>query len=364
MRPDLLNPLFAEIAVLKGVGPALTKPLERLGLSRVVDVLFHLPTGSVTRHRVECLNEAVPGETVAVVVTPVEYRQRGPRSPMNVHAVDVKGDHLSLTYFGSNTSYAKKLLPLGEPRLVSAKLELYGETRQMVHPEIGGPDESFALRESVYPLSEGLTGKKFNQLAAHALERAPELAEWIEPRLLATRGWPSWHTAIATGHTDPDDTRPRDRLAYDEIFANQLALMLVRASTRRRRGTPLNGDGRLRAALRLPYAPTGAQVRTIREIEGDMGQSTPMLRLLQGDVGSGKTLVALNAMLIAVEGGAQAALLAPTEILVRQHYDTLGQGVCGVLRLSLRGVLLPGTPGAGLESAQKGVPREGGGAAG
>ncbi len=330
MRPDLLNPLFAEIAVLKGVGPALTKPLERLGLSRVVDVLFHLPTGSVTRHRVECLNEAVPGETVAVVVTPVEYRQRGPRSPMNVHAVDVKGDHLSLTYFGSNTSYAKKLLPLGEPRLVSAKLELYGETRQMVHPEIGGPDESFALRESVYPLSEGLTGKKFNQLAAHALERAPELAEWIEPRLLATRGWPSWHTAIATGHTDPDDTRPRDRLAYDEIFANQLALMLVRASTRRRRGTPLNGDGRLRAALRLPYAPTGAQVRTIREIEGDMGQSTPMLRLLQGDVGSGKTLVALNAMLIAVEGGAQAALLAPTEILVRQHYDTLSRQLAGV----------------------------------
>ena len=141
MRPDLLNPLFAEIGALKGVGPALAKPLERLGLSRVVDVLFHLPTGSVTRHRVERLDDAVPGETVAIVVTPVDYRGgRSPRSPMNVHAVDAAGDYISLTYFGSNTGYAKKLLPLGEPRLVSGKLELYGEMRQIVHPEIGGPD--------------------------------------------------------------------------------------------------------------------------------------------------------------------------------------------------------------------------------
>ena len=330
MRPDLLNPLFAEIEVLKGVGPALTKPLERLGLSRVVDVLFHLPTGSVTRHRVDRLDDAVPGETVAVVVTPVEYKTRGPRSPLNVHAVDVQGDYLNLTYFGGNTGYAKKLLPLGEPRLVSGKLELYGETRQIVHPEIGGADEAMALRESIYPLSEGLTGKKLNQLAGQALERAPVLGEWIEPGLLATRGWPTWHEAVAIAHTDPDDTAARDRLAYDEVFANQLALMLVRASTRRRRGNPLVGDGRLRAALRLPYAPTTAQTRTIGEVEGDMRQATPMLRLLQGDVGSGKTLVALNAMLIAVEGGAQAAMLAPTEILARQHYDTLSRMLAGV----------------------------------
>ena len=330
MRPDLLNPLFAEVEVLKGVGPALAKPLERLGLSRVVDVLFHLPTGSVTRHRVERLDDAVPGETVAVVVTPVEYKQRGARSPMNVQAVDVQGDYLNLTYFGGNTGYAKKLLPLGEPRLVSGKLELYGETRQIVHPEIGAPDEAMALREAIYPLSEGLTGKKLNQLAAQALERAPHLLEWIEPGLLATRGWPGWRQAMATAHAEPDDGAARDRLAYDEVFANQLALMLVRASTRRRRGNPLIGDERLRAALRLPYTPTAAQTRTIGEIEGDLRQATPMLRLLQGDVGSGKTLVALNAMLIAVEGGAQAAMLAPTEILARQHYDTLSRTLAGV----------------------------------
>ncbi len=331
MRPDLLNPLFAEIEVLKGVGPALAKPLEKLGLSRVVDVLFHLPTGSITRHRVARLDDAVPGDTIAVVVTPVAYRQsRGPRSPLNVQATDAQGDYINLTYFGSHTGYARKLLPLNEPRLVSGKLDLYGETRQIVHPEIGGPDEALALREAIYPLSEGLTGKKLNQLAAQALERAPELPEWIEPGLLATRGWPSWHAALATAHAEPDETSARDRLAYDEVFANQLALMLVRASTRKRRGVPLTGNGALRAQLKLPYEPTGAQQRTIGEIEGDMAQATPMLRLLQGDVGSGKTLVALNAMLIAVEAGAQAAMLAPTEILARQHFDTLSRQLAGL----------------------------------
>ena len=131
-------------------------------------------------------------------------------------------------------------------------------------------------------------------------------------------------------HVDPADAKARERLAYDELFANQLALQLVRASSRRRRGVPLAGDGRLRDALKLPYTPTGAQARTIAEIEGDLAQAAPMLRLLQGDVGAGKTLVALMAMLIAVEGGAQAAMLAPTEILARQHYESLSRLLAGV----------------------------------
>ncbi len=335
MRPDLLNPLFAEIESLKGVGAAVAKPLAKLGLARVVDVLFHVPTGSVTRHRVDRLDDAQAGETIAVVVTPVDYRQRGGgRGPLNVQATDAAGDYVSLTWFGSNPGYAKRLLPLGEAKLVSGKLEHYGETRQIVHPEVLEPDDALALAESVYPLSEGLTSRRIAALVEQALGRAPDLSEWIEPGLIATRGWPGWRQALATLHRHPDADggggTARDRLAYDEVFANQLALMLVRASTRRRRGVPLIGDGGLRAQLRLPYAPTRAQTRTIAEIEGDLAQTRPMLRLLQGDVGSGKTLVALNAMLIAVEGGAQAALLAPTEILARQHHDTLSRQLAGV----------------------------------
>jgi len=188
----------------------------------------------------------------------------------------------------------------------------------------------FAAREAVYALSEGLTNKRLAALVSQALARAPALPEWIEPSLLAKHGWPDWRDALARIHADPADVQARERLAYDELFANQLALMLVRASSRARRGTPLQGDGRLRAALKLPYQLTGAQRRTVAEIEGDLAQSAPMLRLLQGDVGAGKTLVALMALLIAVEAGAQGALLAPTEILARQHYENLSRLLAGV----------------------------------
>jgi ATP-dependent DNA helicase RecG len=331
MRPDLLNPLFAEIEALKGVGAALAKPLGRLGLLRVVDLLFHLPTGSVVRTRVDRLDDAIPGTQIGVVVTPVQYKQGGVRGPLRIQAIDSAGDYLSLTFFGSHGGYAKKLLPLNEPKLVTGKLELYGQERQMVHPDqILDPADPVILKEAIYPLSEGLTARRLAQLAEQAIARAPVLEEWIEPGLLAQREWPSWRAAAETIHHTPEDTKARERLAYDEIFANQLALMLVRASSRRRRGVPLIGDGRHRDALRLPYDLTGAQRRTIAEIEGDMAQPTPMVRLLQGDVGSGKTLVALHALLVAVEAGAQGALLAPTEILARQHYDSLSRLLAGV----------------------------------
>src|SRR5690606_7675377 len=178
------------------------------------------------------------------------------------------------------------------------------------------------LVEPIYPLAEGLTQPKVANLAHQALDRAPDLPEWIEPGVLDNHGWPSWRDALALAHRSHHPTA-RDRLAYDELLANSLALMLVRDANRRRRGQPLAGDGGLRGKLDLPFPLTGAQRRSIAEIEGDLAQQSPMLRLLQGDVGSGKTVVALEAMLIAVEAGAQAAMLAPTEILARQHYDTL-----------------------------------------
>jgi ATP-dependent DNA helicase RecG len=332
MRPDILNPLFAEVEVLKGIGPGLAKPLKRLGLERVVDILFHLPVSWIERKRVEMLDQADAGRVISVEVTPVDYRQGGPRSPFRVHAADRAGNYLTLTYF-NNPGWAKKQLPLGEPKIVSGRLEQYGQELQMVHPDyVLPPSEAGTLPviEPVYALSEGLTNNRMRELATQALARVPELGEWIEPSLLARRGWPAWMPSLHRAHHDPEADAARERLAYDEIFANQLALMLVRASSRRRRGVPLKGDGRLRDALKLPYAPTGAQTRAIGEIEGDLQQEVPMLRLLQGDVGSGKTLVALKALLIAVEAGAQGALLAPTEILARQHYQTLSRQLAGL----------------------------------
>lgn len=333
MRPDLLNPLFAETEALKGVGPQLMKPLKKLGLTRVIDLLFHLPTGWVDRKRVDRLDEADVGRIITISLTAVDYRSSSsPKGPLRIHATDAGGDYVTLVYF-RNARWAREQHPLGLPRIVSGRLDRYGQDLQMVHPDhVLDPAEDAQLpeREPVYPLSEGLTNRRLAEFIGQGLARLPTLGEWIEPSLMRQREWPSWADALAAIHADPADTAARSRLAYDEIFANQLALSLVRASSRRRRGAPLAGDGSLRRLLKLPYAPTGAQTRTIGEIEGDMAQEVPMLRLLQGDVGSGKTLVALHAMLIAAEAGAQAALLAPTEILARQHFDTISRQLAGL----------------------------------
>ncbi len=331
MRPDILNPLFAEVTALKGVGLGLAKPLDKLGLHRVVDVAFHLPTGFIDRVPRDELDAADAGRTIAITLTPVEYRtSSSPRGPTRVHAIDAKGNYVSLIYFGGSSGWVRKLLPLNEPKRVSGKLDLYGEELQIVHPDLGDGEEGFREREAIYPLSEGLTSRRLGQMAHQAIERAPDLPEWIEPGLKAQHQWPGWRDALARAHGDPADAKASERLAYDELFANQLAFMLVRQSSRARRGRALAGDGRLRDMLKLPYVPTGAQARTIREIEGDLAQSSPMLRLLQGDVGSGKTLVATMALLMAVEAGAQGALLAPTEILARQHFETLQRTLAGL----------------------------------
>jgi ATP-dependent DNA helicase RecG len=328
MRPDRLNPLFAETASLEGVGPKLTKPLEKLGLTRVRDVVYHLPDRFVQRRAVADLDEAREGEQLVVALTPVEHRApRNDRGPYRVLAQDAKGNTLALTYFGRASYSAKKQLPVGEKRWVAGRLDRYGDMLQIVHPDHVATSSAGLmghLLEPVYSLAEGLTQPKVADLVAQSLERAPELPEWIEPGVLDKHKWPAWRDALVLAHRG-DHPLSRDRLAYDELLANSLALLLVRADNRRRRGQPLQGDGRLRSKLSLPFPLTGAQRRSIGEIARDLAQPHPMLRLLQGDVGSGKTVVALEAMLIAVEAGAQAAMLAPTEILARQHYETLRQ---------------------------------------
>ena len=325
MRPEILNPLFAEAEALKGVGPQVAKLLKKLDLMRVVDLLYHLPTGSIERIRAPAASASLLGRNVILDLKPFDTREnRSGRGPMRVFASDGDGNTISLIYF-NNPGWAKRSLPIGEVRTVSGKLETYGEEWQIIHPEVSEPGKGPqpAVREPVYPLTEGLTNRRLGELVREALERAPSLPEWIEPGLLAREGWSDWCTSLAFVHREPGADQARKRLAYDEIFANQLALLLLRQSQRRHRTVPLPGSGELTKKLRLPYRLTGAQRRVVEEIRGDLAQSAPMLRLLQGDVGSGKTLVALLVMLAAVESGAQAALLAPTEILARQHHATL-----------------------------------------
>src|SRR3954447_8969672 len=230
MRPDILNPLFAEVKVLKGVGPQVSKTLKRLDLTRIVDVLYHLPTGAIERVHAASASAELLGRNVILELTPFETREsRSGRGPMRVFASDGDGNAISLIYF-NNPGWAKRSLPIGQVRTVSGKLEAYGDEWQIIHPEVSEPAKGPAplLREPVYPLTEGLTNRRLGELVREALERAPELPAWVEPGLLSREGWSVWRGSLALIHREPGAETAHKRLAYDEVFANQLALLLQR----------------------------------------------------------------------------------------------------------------------------------------
>ncbi len=330
MRPEILFPLFAEAIKLEGVGPKTAPLYEKLGVKRVVDALFLAPSGVIDRRLRPSVQGAVEGATVTVKVTVGKHSPPGRRgAPYRITVRDETLDFV-LVFFHAHSEYLLRILPTGEQRIVSGKIELYDGIAQMPHPDmIVDPEEGDAPDgfEPVYPGTAGLNQKAISKAVRSALAAAPDLPEWQDAAWLEKQGWPDWNSAIAALHAPESafDIEPqapaRQRLAYDELLSHQLALALVRARRRRMRGHATAGDGRLRAQVMaaLPFSLTGAQDRAISEILGDMGQDKRMLRLLQGDVGAGKTLVAFFAMLNAVETGAQAALMAPTEILARQH---------------------------------------------
>ena len=335
MRPEVLYPLFAPVTALPGVGPRIAKLIERVAGTQVVDLYWHLPTGLIDRRFAPKVADA-PANTIATLTLQVEEHlpPRNRRQPYKVRCADTTGT-LYLVFFHARPDHLLRVLPPGETRVVSGRVEHYGKKVQITHPDhIGLARDLSSLKsvEPVYRLASGLSPKSLGKAIRGALDRAPELDEWIDPDFLATQQlWPDWRSALLAAHAPKSesdlapDAPARARLAYDELLANQLALALVRHALRRRRGRQNSGDGRLRAKVRaaLPYALTGAQATALEEIAADMATPAPMLRLLQGDVGSGKTLVALLAMLIAVEGGAQAALMAPTDLLARQHFHVL-----------------------------------------
>jgi len=330
MRPPALNPLFAEVGTLPGAGPAFARRLERLDIVRVRDLLFHFPFGWRFTRPLPSLADAAEGQRVAVPVTILSHETARGRGPARVVADDASGVGLCLAYFGPHANHLAARFPVGGSFTVTGRLELFSGRWQMVHPELWKADAPEA--EPVYPQTEGLSSRKIASLVAAALAKVPDLPEWIEPSLAAKHGWPQFSQALAQVHGSAESASARDRLAYDELLASQLAWALVRVRRRRARGRPMQGDGRLTGALlkQLPWPLTGAQRQAIGEITGDMAQQSAMLRLLQGDVGSGKTLVAVMALLTAVEAGAQGALLAPTDLLARQHLATLERLLDGI----------------------------------
>src|SRR6202022_1267766 len=255
------------------------------------------------------------------------------RAPHLVYASDDTGD-VVLTYFRAQPGYVEKLLPVGAKRYVSPRLQFYDGIPQIVHPDRVIDEEGFAKLtgiDPVYPLTEGLALGSLRRAIAQALQKLPALPEWISPEVMRRCHFPPIAGALNRVHIPVEltDILPNgpfwSRLAFDELLAGQLALALVRAQLRRPAGDRNAGDGHLRKKIidALPYALTAAQREAAAAISDDLRQPVRMLRLLQGDVGSGKTVVALVAAAAGTEVGKQAALMAPTEILARQHIKTI-----------------------------------------
>src|ERR1700757_2918679 len=340
MRPTLLNPLFAPVTSLPGVGPKqdglLRYLLGRDETPRLVDLLLHLPSSVIDRRTRPKVRDAVVGTVVTLEVTVDRHRPpppRNARAPYLVYASDDTGD-VVLTFFRAKPGYVEKLLPVGSKRYVSGTLQMYDGTPQIVHPDRVVDEDAFAklsLIDPVYPLTEGLALGALRRAIAQALQKLPEMPEWISDGVLRRCHFPPIKQALTRVHIPVEltdvvpDSAFWSRLAFDELLAGQLALALVRAQLRRPAGDRNAGDGHLRKKIidALPYALTSSQRKAAAAIAEDLRQPVRMLRLLQGDVGSGKTVVALLAAAAVTEVGKQAALMAPTEILARQHIKTI-----------------------------------------
>ena len=336
MRPESLFPLFRPVTTLKGVGARTAVLIEKVAGPHVVDLLWHLPSDIIDRRYTPKIADAEP-DTIATITIRVtqHYKPHNQRQPYKITVMDDTGA-MTLVFFRARADYLLKILPKGEVRVISGKVEKFGDTLQMTHPDhIVTEDDIESLNkvEPVYPLTAGLSLKVLGKTMRAALEVPEALPEWLDPALVDRENWVTWHESLLAVHA-PESTNdlsvqtpPHRRLAYDELLANQLALAIVRAQMKRLKGVPLKGDGSLRNKVltALPFDLTNSQNFTLSEIDADLAADHRMLRLLQGDVGSGKTIVALMAMLSAIEAGGQAVIMAPTEILSRQHMVTISQ---------------------------------------
>ncbi|HYK78549.1 MAG TPA: ATP-dependent DNA helicase RecG [Micropepsaceae bacterium] len=353
MRPAILNRLFAESRVLPGIGPKIEKLIAKaLGTGarapRVLDLVFHLPAGLIDRRYRPKLIAAEPGRIATVTVNVLDHKPavRGRRLPYRVLTTDDTAA-MEIVYFTPHEDHILKMLPPGSRRTLSGRIDSFSGRLQMAHPDyIAPPEDAGTIPdvEAVYPTTEALSARVMGKAVRHALERLPELPEWQDESYRAKQGWPNFASALGAVHGPQSEkdleplSAPRMRLAYDELLANQLALALIRDSVRRQPGRVLKSLGALRrkAFSALPFQLTEAQTKAILEITADMESPSRMVRLLQGDVGAGKTVVAMAALLNAVEAGYQGAFMAPTEILARQHLASLeGMAKAAGVRVAL-----------------------------
>ncbi len=335
MRPQILYPLFASVTSLKGVGSRMGALCKKLCGEKILDLLWHLPTGVIDRSYKPKLKYADRDRIATLTLKIVEHNpSRRPSLPYRIIGID-DTDQIALTYFNVKNDYLSKMYPPDGIVVVSGFLQRYRALWVMNHPDYAVPlprASEIPIFEPVYPLTAGLSGKMLHKAVAQALERVPTLKEWIDPHLIAKEKWPTWREAIISAHKrvpvlENTENKSVRRLAYDELLADQMALAIIREHHKHSKGRSFKGTGLLTGRLlsELPYKLTPGQTQAIAEISADAAQPKRMLRLLQGDVGAGKTIIALMIMLQVVESGAQVALMAPTEILAKQHHAALSR---------------------------------------
>lgn len=351
MRPAILYPLFKDVGTLKGVGPNMKAALSRLlahksplhaqqAQSRgpvIRDMLFHLPSGVIDRRTIYKLADIPVGQVATAIVTIQSHhappKARGRKLPYRVICGDDTGDMI-LAFFNARADYLSAQLPIGKQCIISGVAERYDGVLQIAHPDVIAPPDKLnevATLEPNYPLTYALGQKHLRKLILQALQQCPDLTEWLDNDLLLSRNWEGWKQSLQRLHKPDDvsdialDSSARQRLAYDEILAHQLALAMLRKQVKRKAGIIIPPHVPLREQLiaQLPFTLTDGQRQVLYEMDADMQSGDRMLRLLQGDVGSGKTIVALLAMLSVIGQGYQAALMVPTEILGRQHLATI-----------------------------------------
>jgi len=332
-RPEILYPLFSSTISLKGIGEATYLNLEKAGINKVKDLIFTLPSSFIDRQQKKTVAEVLIPEVVTVEIEVLNHKQPIVQNrPFIVRVKDFSVE-FNIIFFRARVEYIKNLLPIGSKRLISGKLEFFDNLPQMTHPDYIIPlsEKNVIPRfDAVYPLTQGITQKIFSKSIKGALEVVPLLGEWIDKSKKLASQWPDWQKSVLLAHTPKNQdalslTNPaRERLAYDEFFAHQLTLAIARFKMRRKKGFSTLGGKEVRKAVisRLNYSLTSSQEQVIAEILSDMAAPIGMYRLLQGDVGSGKTIVAFLSLLTAVDGGGQGVIMAPTEILARQHFDS------------------------------------------
>jgi len=332
----VLAPLFQSVSILKGVGPKIAQLIEKIAGNRIIDLFFHLPNRVILRNLIDELNDGYSAQNIIIKVSVLKHipPPRGRRNiPYRIKVEDESGNSLDLVFFKGAQKYIQNQLPEGARKIIAGQLDVFRGTYQITHPEhILEEGATLPVSESVYPVTAGLSAKTLTKTITGGLGLLPPLPEWLDENLLNKNGWTDWRTALITAHEKPGDKKALARLAYDEFLANQLTMALVRKHTRKQKGISMEGNKELRRMIMaaLPFELTSAQKTSLAEIYEEMHEPNRMMRLLQGDVGSGKTVVALLAIAKAIEAGHQGVLMAPTEILARQHLESITEMVAGL----------------------------------